>query len=235
MLNTVSHVDIELWISQFPSLYSRQTWLNRINTFFVFAKRRGYVTSNPCERIEPISIDVKPPGIHTVENVEKLLRKCQSEFPDLIGYIAPIYFGGLRPIESEKLLPKHVFEDLIEVTPENCKTRSRRFIVMHATLREWMLIPGAKFGGQFSRTTLRRRLRALKASLAPFPWPHDVLRHSFCSYGLPIFGAAKIAEWAGHSEKILFRHYRERVRMEEAVKFWGLTPEACRTNPTNNL
>lgn len=58
-----------------------------------------------------------------------------------------------------------------------------------------------------------------------FPWPHDVMRHSFCSYALPKYGATKTAEWAGHSEQILFQHYRERVKPEDVERFWNILPK----------
>ena len=39
--------------------------------------------------------------------------------------------------------------------------------------------------------------------------------------------AAKTALQAGHSEEMLFGHYREIVTAETAAEFWELTPERC--------
>lgn len=56
-------------------------------------------------------------------------------------------------------------------------------------------------------------------------WPHNVTRHTFCSYHLAAFGsAAQTALEAGHSEAILFTHYRELVTPEAASKFWSIRP-----------
>lgn len=52
-----------------------------------------------------------------------------------------------------------------------------------------------------------------------------VVRHSFVSYHLAAFGSAsKTANEAGHSEAMLFRHYRELVTPAAAGEFWALRP-----------
>jgi hypothetical protein len=57
------------------------------------------------------------------------------------------------------------------------------------------------------------------------PWPSNVTRHSFCSYHLAQFGSAsKTALEAGHSEAMLFAHYREVVSPAEAAAFWQIRP-----------
>jgi len=57
------------------------------------------------------------------------------------------------------------------------------------------------------------------------PWPSNVTRHSFVSYHLAHFGsAAKTALEAGHSEAMLFAHYRELVTPEAAAEFWAIRP-----------
>ena len=64
-------------------------------------------------------------------------------------------------------------------------------------------------------------------------WPHDCLRHSFCSYYLAYHeDAAETALQAGHTEGILFKHYRALVEKEEAEKFWKLMPP---TDAANNM
>jgi len=59
----------------------------------------------------------------------------------------------------------------------------------------------------------------------PFPWPRNVTRHSFCSYHLAEWqNAGKTALEAGHTEAMLFAHYREIVTKEAATAFWALRP-----------
>jgi hypothetical protein len=50
------------------------------------------------------------------------------------------------------------------------------------------------------------------------------MRHSFCSYCLPVFGKLKESEWAGHSPQITIAKYRELVTQEAAERFWRVHP-----------
>lgn len=189
-----------------------------IGTFFSFCVKRKWCLHNPVESIEPIMLEDKPPGIHTVKEAETLLKSC-LEHPDghkVLPYVALGYFGGLRPAEALKLKPEDIGKDLINVEGEKAKTRRRRLIPINDTLKAWLAVSAIPRVKNFHRDFER-----VKAGI---PWPHDVLRHSFCSYGLPIYGATKIAEWAGHSEQILFAHYRERVKPDDAAKYWALRP-----------
>ena len=64
-------------------------------------------------------------------------------------------------------------------------------------------------------------------------WPHDCMRHSFCSYYLAYHeDAAETALQAGHTEGVLFKHYRALVEKEEAEKFWKLMPPS---NTSKNM
>jgi hypothetical protein len=55
---------------------------------------------------------------------------------------------------------------------------------------------------------------------------HDTAS-KFCEalYPLPVFGASKTAEWAGHSEEMLFKTYRRKVSPAHAKAFWEIFPE----------
>jgi hypothetical protein len=59
------------------------------------------------------------------------------------------------------------------------------------------------------------------------------MRHSYVSYHYAIHGAAATAREAGHSEQVLFQHYRALVTPEDARKFWELRPESI-TNRAQN-
>ena len=58
-------------------------------------------------------------------------------------------------------------------------------------------------------------------------WKKNALRHSFISYRVAdIQNVNQVALEAGNSAAILFKHYRELVRAEEAKKWFGIEPEA---------
>ena len=58
-------------------------------------------------------------------------------------------------------------------------------------------------------------------------WPSNALRHSFGSYHLARFNdAPALALQMGNSPAMIFKHYREVVRPQEAEKFWNIRPAA---------
>ena len=61
-------------------------------------------------------------------------------------------------------------------------------------------------------------------------WPHNVTRHSFCSYHLAKFqNAGKTALESGHTEQVLFSNYREMVTPRASEEFW----ESGQHSPVN--
>ena len=125
----------------------------------------------------------------------------------------------------------------IQVTAENAKTRRRRLVEIQPVLRAWLAV-----GGVLPLRDVNQRMRAFTALLrelrTPVPWLHNVTRHSFVSYRLAACqSSARVALEAGHSEQMLFQHYRELVTEQAAAEFWDLTPERaaalCAASPEN--
>ena len=62
-------------------------------------------------------------------------------------------------------------------------------------------------------------------ALSKVAWEHNVTRHSFVSYHLAEFqNAGKTALESGHSEAMLFKHYRALVTPTAAAEFWAIRP-----------
>jgi len=79
------------------------------------------------------------------------------------------------------------------------------------------------------KTNRRRRIDALKGTADLSEWPHDVLRHTAASHLVALHGARTAAEMLGHSETMLFKHYRELVRPEQTKRFWQNLPPRTET------
>ena len=57
-------------------------------------------------------------------------------------------------------------------------------------------------------------------------WKKNALRHSFISYRVAeIQNVAQVALEAGNSPQIIFQHYRELVRLNEAKTWFAIEPE----------
>ena len=113
----------------------------------------------------------------------------------------------------------------IELKGRQTKTRNRRFVDISDNCIAWL-----KLGGKMPLANLAHRWEILmakaKKEMGFEKWPHDCLRHSFCSYYLAAHeDAAKTALQAGHTETILFKHYRKLVKKEQAEKFWNIYPD----------
>ena len=68
-------------------------------------------------------------------------------------------------------------------------------------------------------------LKAARKELKLQHWPHDCIRHSFCSYALRKYeDFGKVAAQAGHTEKISMKHYLKLVSKAEAKEFWDIYP-----------
>jgi site-specific recombinase XerD len=73
----------------------------------------------------------------------------------------------------------------------------------------------------------RRRLDKICERAGIKEWPHDVLRHTAASHLLVKHGARVASEILGHSETMLFRHYRELVAADEDASYWNILPKGA--------
>lgn len=150
------------------------------------------------------------------------LDKLVSAFPALneamvLGTLASAALKACERLEPEKEI--NLERGRIEITAAKSKTRRRRLVTIHDNLAAWLALEADIPGDLEKRITLVWQ----KAKVT---WPHNVTRHSFCSYHLAQFqNAAKTALQAGHSEQMLFSHYHDLVTPEAAAEFWGIVPE----------
>lgn len=220
-----------------PSPYTVRARLIDAGTLFAFCKKKRYCHADPTEHIETILIDDKPPGILTIDQCQTLLKRCLKMDRGYVPYLAIQMFAGLRPEEARRVVWANIGEKYIEVTSAISKTRKRRLVEIQPNLRAWL-----DLGGDLPVKNYWRRSRVVRSDYKLglkgkkhwkliFPMAKDCVRHSFCSYHLAQFqSASKTAFEAGHSEHILFKHYRELVRPEEAAKFWQITPDSLNKN-----
>lgn len=112
----------------------------------------------------------------------------------------------------------HLDRGFVEVTADRSKTRARRLVTIQPALAAWLALGGTLRA--LSPNTIKAALRGCGVD-----WPHNVTRHSFVSYHLGAFeSAGRTAIEAGHSEGMLFRHYRALVSREQAIAFWAVRP-----------
>jgi len=222
-VSDITAADIQTWLTSRPlALATKKSYLTDVATLFKFALKRRWCDSNPCDEIEPITLETKPPGILTVEQSEQLMRTAEAYDRELCPWLALALFCGIRPSELQKITRADVHADrgFVEILGETAKTRRRRLVTLPENAKEWLQLPG-----DLPPINLKRRTERLKQLSGIRPWPHDAMRHSAASYQLAQSqDAARTALNLGHSPDVLFRHYREVVRPEEAERFFDISP-----------
>jgi len=240
----VTHEQIETWLANPDwSMRTRAGRLIDARTFFAFAIRRGWAVSDPGAKVEPITVDQRPPGILTVPQVRRLMDACWKVAPRFLPFITLGLFCGVRPEEIKQLTWEQVnlATGYVEIPAAIAKrirgggSRQRRLIRIQPAAAAWLKLggdlPPVSWQDQFDRVrhaagfqaNARGRLGRRRRTKWE-PWPRNGMRHSFCSYCLPIFGERDEAQWAGHSPEMAVAHYRELVTVEAAREFWGVRP-----------
>lgn len=224
--NAVTPKEIESWLYAQPwGKAAMRSALVDVRTLFSFALNRHYVSKNPAMLVEKPKVTKKTPCILTPDDAEKLLREAEKSDPGLLPTICLVLFGGLRPEEAIRCRWENITETHIDLPAGETKNNKRRLIELSPlpTLRAWIVR-----GGDMPATNLKRRMIAVRKA-AGVPWGHDILRHSFVSYGVPMWGVTQTALAADHSEKVLADHYRALVTRADAERFWEILPENQQT------
>ena len=113
-------------------------------------------------------------------------------------------------------------------TAKGGRARRRRLVTIQPNLRAWLDL-GGELPVRGSKSNVWRDFTAAMTRATGVPWHHNATRHSFCSYHLAQFqNAGKTALECGHSETMLFKHYRELVRPDVAAAFFEIRPKLTR-------
>ena len=228
-INAVTVYDVEKWMNgQGWSARTRRGYVADVRTMFNFAVKRGHLQINPAAGVELPAVASVVPGIHTPEEVATVLEFARGYDAHICRALAVRYFTGLRSAEADRLAEAAIRDRHIEVTAENSKTRRRRLVTIQPNLRAWLALGGV-LPVRGCKSNVWRDFTASLARHTEVVWSHNVTRHSFCSYHLAAFqNAGQTALQAGHSEAMLFHHYREVVSPEAAAEFWAIVPKTTR-------
>lgn len=220
---TITSAEIEAWVNgQGWGAKTRRGYLLDVRAFLGACCRRGHLVVNPALGVDLPTVPPRAPGIHTPSQVQVVLEAARASDLDVCRFLAVRYFAGLRWTEAAQLVEENIQpgRGFLEVPAAVAKTRQRRLVIIQPALRAWL-----DLGGVCPLRQVNNRLAAVIAK-SGVVWTQNVTRHSFVSYHLAAFGsAAKTALEAGHTEAMLFAHYRELVDSEAAARFWAIRPK----------
>ena len=223
---------LEKWFQKHNyGMETRKSYLRTIRAFFQWAQNHRYVVGNPARSIDMPKVDKKRVVFLSVSDAERLLFATERERPDLVPYVALSLFAGLRPSEIHGEFTGHGPLDwrfinfdkkLIDVEPEQTKTRDGRHVTMSANLVEWLLPHRQDHGPVFY--TRSAFLMVLKKS--GIPYIKDVMRHTFGTMHWAMHrNEGETAIQMGDTIKTVKTHYvNPRAEQIEAEKFWRITP-----------
>lgn len=222
-VESVSQADLEAYLAKRGgSPKSRKNWIGELSAFFDWCNGRGYCMENPCQRIPRPIITRDTPEILTPKQASDLLKATREHDPTLLPIVALCLFAGLRTGEARLMTwdSVNLKSGHVTVSEAIAKTRRRRIVPISKNLKAWL-----RLGGDLKPGRVDDRVTAVRKMAGIQHWPRNVMRHSFCSYHLAMHGsAAKTALAAGHSETMLFTHYRELVTPESASAFFAIRP-----------
>jgi len=207
---------------------TRDNYSQVIHTFFNWCKRKDYVKDNPCSKLEEINVDPFDPSILSVDQSVKLLNFCYYNHPEVLPLLVFNLFLGIRPSECRRLHQSDLrWKDNEVVLPaKQTKTKRRRFVSISDNARAWLELVEFELPLVNANHKWAAFLVDAKKLLNYKKWPHDCLRHSYCSYGLRFYeSSSKISLQAGNTESVMHKHYIRMVEKDDAKDFWNIYPK----------
>jgi len=243
MAHEVGHREIEAWIMGLP--YSRTTkakYRTHLSALFGYAVSQGIVGENPMLRVSQMSAGEPPREIFSPEEAAALLEAAE---PSIRAALALGLFAGLRP-ESEicRLDWRDVHLAVETITdPAGNKKKSyghidvkqskgvggERLVHITPNLYAWLkkLRPPTGAGPvSVGYDRLNELIKVAARAAGIERWPHDGMRHSFCSYHFAAYRDehATMAQ-SGHRSVTTFRrHYCKPIQQKVAYAYWKIRP-----------
>jgi integrase/recombinase XerD len=229
----ISVKEIKNWLKKRGAAVTNNNYRTALSVLFSHAKTEEWIASNPIEYVTAEEEDTKQPGILEVFQVRALLKACAEFQPDFVPAVTIALFGGIRP-ESElwHLQRQHVDLKKAEIDVHKSKSQgSTRFLKIQQNLVAWLQRYLKDEPGPISPhgDAYYSRLQRIRAEAGIIKWPQDVLRHSFASYRYAACGDENLTrKEMGHygSVHTFLRHYKNRVKDEDAQEFWAIIPDA---------
>jgi len=220
-INIIRASQIETWIQSGKySASSRRSRLTDVRTMFSFAMKREYIEKNPCEKIQPIVVQKKTPGVLGPRQAAKLMRVAYNRDRTLCPWLALSLFCGIRPEELNRLTRSEVMVEkkIVHISEKVSKTGTARNVEIPENALEWLRLSGdlatvrpdsKKQMRLQGVVNLKERFDRVRRQAGLFKhWPHDAMRHSSVTYLYAMTNNEnEVAKQHGHSVRVLLIHY----------------------------
>ena len=214
---------------------TRDTYVRALRNFCNWLIRQDVLKENPVLKLEAFKVDPFKPHVLEPNECRKILALCHEKHFDVLPLLSLNLFCGIRPSETKRLRTSarrrennFDWEDKeVRFEAKQTKTQMPRIVSMSDNCIAWLKcheklqLPITNANHKWNQF-----LQDAKKELGYDLWPHDCLRHSFCSYLLrKREDLGVVALQAGHTERVALKHYLKLVSKAEAKEFWNIYPD----------
>jgi integrase len=250
LVSQIKADDIEAALTNLKKLDGRKLSKRSILNFrrimaeiFGHAVAKQYAATNPLDQLA--KEDIKRLGGEQARDIDAINKLSPAETEKLLkagvelgdtGLLATLVlrlFCGLRTGEVSRLDWSEVHwldpKPYIHITAAKAKKRNIRHVTIPENALAWLRLCNPKASGAVdsgSHKTYAKRFGRIP-QLAKITWENNDTRHSFGSYHFALHGdSIRTAREMGHKQgdDVLFAHYRQLVRKEEAEAYFNLLP-----------
>jgi integrase len=239
-VSDISYRDLEpLLIKITPG--GRNAVMRYLRAVFNYGIKRGFMVENPISRLDFAERPRKEVETLTNDQVKAMLTHALADDLALLPFLVLGLFCGIRPDgEFQKLEWRDIdlSDKVVTVRPEVSKTNRRRFVDLSTNAKVWLETFIAQAGIQqgsvikMAESQLRRHRTANWKAAGINKWPHQGMRHTYCSNWLAVHqDINKLVLQSGHdSVDTMWRHYHRGTTKVEAERFWSILPPMSATN-----
>jgi integrase len=208
---------------------TRKTYTSHLAAFFSFCVRRNYIKKNPCDALDAITIDRKPPKILTLKQCKEALVWTRDNDPEMLCWMTLTLPCGLRPSEADAMPESglNIKRGIVRVEFGKIRQRnsSRRIVPLTPSAKYWFKeCERLKSKWNLPYDLRRFRFRKIMKAVGFDKIPQDILRHTSASYMLAAIGdSGKVAKIFGNSASVMLNHYQALVPRSEGLRFRSLT------------
>lgn len=225
---TLEHV--KNYLDEFDNDSTRHSEHTRLATLLSYCHTQQFRRDNPFTKLKPPRVDYGRPKVLTPEQANALMDATQALDKPLVPSMALKLFAGVRPDEAARLTwnDYHADHGELVIDAAASKVRNVRIVKLPANCVKILESAVTDFLDKKHKPiqpsrNYRKRFEVIrqKAGLVDV-WAKDILRHTAASYYYHANGAVETSKAFGHSESVLFKHYRALVNDRDCETFYKI-------------
>lgn len=204
---------------------SANNYRTSISNLFGHARLRNHAPKD-FDPLAQIPWAKETDGEVEIYSPAELMLMLETARSEMVAYLVIAAFAGLRQAEISRLDWNEVKDDHIIILGDNAKTRTKRHAPILPNLASWLRPYRQQRGLIVPFKNVPNELWKLARS-CEVQSKHNGLRHSFGSYRLAVLkDPAQLSYEMGNTTRMVFKHYRKVVTEIEAVRWFGIYPDA---------